>query len=219
MSTILLVLGIHMLALASPGPDLVLVLRASAHGLLARSISCCLGIAAGISTHLFFCYIGLSFALSQSGLGYSLIVIVACLWLLRMGLESLRSQGADFSGSHLTNTAQAGFDGGRASRSYWLAFRDGYITNLLNPKALVYFVSVISPLVNPQDEGALFMQLAITLVLASFSWFAFVALAMDRLGLQAWFLRHGRIIDRFFGVLLILLAVFLLASELSVMAG
>lgn|GEM_PF-526782 len=201
---LLILLGVHLLALASPGPDFVVVLRSSLSGQIKRTIICCIGIALGVATHLLMAYLGLSIILKESKLLYSIIVIMGCLWLLYMGVTGLRSQGGDFK-----NQPRIHFN------SHLKAFRNGYLTNLLNPKALVYFISVISPWVRPGDNDALFISVWVCFTLLTFIWFATLAVTLNLPTIKNLFNRYSKYIDQFFSVVIIGLAIYFMYSEFT----
>ena len=65
MDKLVILVGIHFLALASPGPDFIVVLRSSLAGKLRRTLFCCAGIALGVASHLLLAYFGLSLILKS----------------------------------------------------------------------------------------------------------------------------------------------------------
>ncbi len=203
MEKLLILVGIHFLALASPGPDFIVVLRSSLSGKINKTLMCCIGIALGVATHLLMVYIGLSIILSQSKILYSIVVVLGCLWLIKMGVLGIKSNGSEFGAQTAINYSNG-----------LTAFRDGYLTNLLNPKALVYFVSVISPLIRPGEDNALFSMVGVIFTCMTFAWFAFLALSLNTRSIKKVFEKYSIYIDHFFSVIILILALYILYTEL-----
>lgn len=205
MEKIFLLAGIHLLALASPGPDFIMVLRSSVSGRIKNSIICCIGISLGVASHLIMVYFGLSLAISQSPILYSLIVILGCLWLLKLGMTAFASKGGNFSDIK-----------GICHINYQDAFKSGFITNLLNPKALVYFVSVISPLVRPGEDNFLFLLVGLVFTLMTFLWFSTLALTLNISNVKFIFEKYAHVIDKIFSIGIIILSIYMLFTELII---
>lgn len=204
MDKLVILVGIHFLALASPGPDFIVVLRSSLAGKLRRTLFCCAGIALGVASHLLLAYFGLSLILSQSGFLYSVIVVIGCVWLINMGLSGLKSQGSNFSGVNQIDYS-----------NHFTAFRDGYLTNLLNPKALVYFVSVISPFVRLGEENILYAAVGFIFTIMTFIWFSFLAVSLNTFVVRKLFEKYACYIDRFFSIVILGLACYMLYHEIQ----
>lgn len=203
MEKLFILLSIHLLALATPGPDFMIMLRCSLSGKIRKTLLCCLGISSGVATHLLMAYLGLSLILSQSKILYSLIVILGCLWLVNIAISGLRSNGSNFSHANLISYS-----------SNISAFRAGYLTNLLNPKVLIYFVSVIYPLVRP-EEGNLYFIVGLSLTVMTFLWFSSLAIFLNTKGVKKVFENYSKYIDRFFSIVILILAFYMLYGELA----
>jgi threonine/homoserine/homoserine lactone efflux protein len=187
-----LVLAIHAVALISPGPDFAVVTRLALVSGRQSGLWAAAGVAAAIGVYVLVCVLGLALVLAAlPGLARALSIFGA-LYLGWLGVQCLRSQGK-------LPEAQARGHGGRA-------FVTGFLTNLLNPKAMLYFSAVLSQLLRPDlsaGDAALLWSL---IVVESFAWFALVATlfssqrVLDSLrGRLKWF-------DRAVGVVLLGLA-------------
>ncbi|MBT8448239.1 MAG: LysE family transporter, partial [Gammaproteobacteria bacterium] len=90
------------------------------------------------------------------------------------------------------------------------AFITGFLTNLLNPKATMFFLAVFSQFINVDTAIATQVFYASTCVLMTFLWFSFVAVILSHQKIKLTFLKFTKWIDRICGVLLIGLSVKLL---------
>ena len=121
-----------------------------------------------------------------------------------MGLSGLKSQGSNFSGVNQIDYS-----------NHFTAFRDGYLTNLLNPKALVYFVSVISPFVRPGEENILYAAVGFIFTIMTFIWFSFLAVSLNTFVVRKLFEKYACYIDRFFSIVILGLACYMLYHEIQ----
>ena len=202
MEKLLLLLALHFMALAMPGPDFAAVLRSSLSGHSKDALWCSVGIALGVASHLLLAYVGLSLILYESPKLYRLVVIAGSIWLLILGWSALRAKKNDVS----TSTAP--------SIAAHYALLRGYLTNLLNPKALVYFISIISQIIQPDKDRGLYLIAATLMTLMTFIWFSLLAKFLNTQRARKHVIAYGHIVEKFFGVCIILLAASMLYSEL-----
>ena len=204
MEAILILLGIHIIAVISPGPDFFLVIKASLTGHFKHSLMCCFGIASGVATHFVFVYFGLSVIISNSPITYSGIVILGAVWLLKLGVSALFAKTEKWQEVEALSFA-----------NNLTAFRDGYLTNLFNPKAFMYFVSVISPFLKAGKlEGAFFIMASI-ITLSTFAWFVLVATILNHRRIKSIFQNYQSFIDKIFAVIIFFFACSILYLELT----
>lgn len=158
---LLLLLILHAVALVSPGPDCAVVSRRSIVSARRSGLWSAAGVACAIGIHVSLCALGLSVALAAlPGLARVLSVVGAG-YLAWLGMQCLCSRGA--MPEHAVATA-----GGRA-------FVTGLRTHRLNPKAMLYFGSILSQVLTPGLGRAALLQAWALLVAESFLWFALVA--------------------------------------------
>lgn len=120
------------LAYIVPGPDFLVILRSAAHG-ARRGLMAAVGAQTGLAVHMLLAAAGLSVILSRHPEVLDAIRVLGGLYLAHLGIGLIRSDGHDDS------TA------GRAGSP----FIAGLLTNLLNPKAILFFASVLPQFVSP----------------------------------------------------------------------
>lgn len=187
-----LVLSIHAVALVSPGPDFAIVTRLSIVSGRRSGLWAAAGVAAAIGIYVLICVLGLSLILATLPGLSRVLSITGALYLAWLGIQCLRSQGQ-------LPEAQPTQAGGQA-------FVTGFLTNLLNPKAMLYFSSILSQALSPDLGRADTALLFALLVGESFLWFGLIALLFSSRQVLAWL--RGRLIwfDRAVGVVLLGLA-------------
>src|SRR5262245_20426245 len=137
---LMLVIGVTTLCMLSPGPDMVLVMRNTltrdrrAGGLTA------LGVLTGNMVHIGYCVFGLALLLTKSPALFDALRIAGALYLMYLGVQSLRSGGGSL-GDGAIEAAGA--------RRPGPAYAQGLINNLLNPKGSLFYLGVFSQLITP----------------------------------------------------------------------
>jgi threonine/homoserine/homoserine lactone efflux protein len=189
----------HALGVVSPGPDFAIVTRQSLAYGRSAGVWTAAGIGSGILFHVAYGLFGLSWLIRTAPSALSWIALAGAAFLLWIGSRALRAHPlpADDAG-----TARAAPGGHRGS------FITGLATNVLNPKATLFFVALFSAVVSGPMSTTLMIALAIWLPLATFTWFATLALLLSHDGLRRALRRHAHRIDHVMGIVLIALGLF-----------
>lgn len=196
----------HALAVASPGPDFALVLRQSlAHGRRV-AVWASIGIGSGISFHVAYCLLGLGLFLKNSPAALNAVKYLGAAYLAWVGVQALRARPRE-GDLDLSEGDAAPTDG-----SAWL---QGFVVNLLNPKAALFFVSLFALRVNPATPMPLQLGYGLWLVLATMAWFCLVSVLFTRPEVRRRFLRHGHWIDRALGLVFLGFALALVLAKLG----
>ena len=124
----------HLLAVISPGPDFILITRQSFLYGRKTSIYTALGIASGILIHVTYCIIGLNFLLNNDNIVFYL-KLLSSLYLTYLGIVSIFSK-------NFTPINSIDKNAKILKISPIVAYRDGFITNILNIKATFFFMSL-----------------------------------------------------------------------------
>lgn len=196
----------HALAVASPGPDFAMVVRQSLAFGRGAGVWTAAGIGSGILFHVAYGLFGLSWLTQRYPESLHLIGIAGALFLLQMGLPALRAKPAREAAEELP-PAQAG----TAARFFGI----GLLTNVLNPKAVLFFVALFTAVVAGPVPGPVKLALGLWLPLATFGWFAFVATLLGSAAARRRLRRVAHWIDRAMGAVLVLLGLGMLVSLLG----
>jgi threonine/homoserine/homoserine lactone efflux protein len=170
----------------APGPDMTYVAaRSLGQGRRAGLISA-LGISAGCLVHIAAASAGVAVLLRAWPRAYTAIRLAGAAYLLYLGISMLWSAGR---GDRLRPVPRA---------TDWQIFRQGAITNMLNPKVAMFFLAFLPQFVDPARGPAGLQTLALgllfnvsgTLVNAAVAWLAGSARRLlDSRGGRAWFQR------------------------------
>jgi RhtB (resistance to homoserine/threonine) family protein len=186
---------LHLLAVMSPGPDFALISRNSLLYSRRTGVYSALGIALGILVHVTYSLIGIGLVIASSPFLFALIQYSGAAYLLYLGVRSFVSSSAND-----TLGTATGHDLSVAE-----AVRSGFLTNALNPKASLFFLSVFSQVVKPSTPTALKVLYGLEMSVVTFLWFAAVALVLSHSSLRKRFARAQPMVAKIMGVVLILL--------------
>lgn len=191
---ILTVALVHLLAVISPGPDFIMIARNSLVYSRKTGVYSAVGLGLGILVHVFYSLVGIGVLIAKSILLFNTIKYLGAAYLIYIGYKSLISKPSKL---HLAVQEQ------KTDIFRWQAIRTGFITNVTNPKATLFFLSLFTLVINPHTPlyVKLFMGAEMSIVTAL--WFMFVAyivshrLVRDKVGKIQYFA------ERFIGIVLI----------------
>ncbi|MCA1269276.1 LysE family translocator [Streptomyces rubiginosohelvolus] len=173
---------------ALPGADFTVVVR---NALASRTagLASALGVAGGLLVHTALAVAGLAAVLVTMPVLFRTVQLLGGAYVLYLGLSALyairRRPAQDGSGtsSGAPEGAPEGEPERPAPREFGRAVRQGFLTNALNPKAPVLFLSLLPQFV-PDGSPPLprTLLLAALVVVLALIWFPAVALLVDRLG-------------------------------------
>jgi len=196
---------VHLLAVASPGPDFAVMLRQALCQSRRNALLTAFGIGAGILVHVCYSLLGIGLLIQQSVVLFSVLKVMGALYLTWIAVQCLKARAGGIYVDTQPRVAQSGF----------AALRLGFLTNTLNPKATLFFVSLFSVVISPGTPVALQAGYGIYMALATGLWFALVAVFFTLERVRKSFNRFGHWLDRLMGGVLLLLAGQLLFSTVS----
>lgn len=181
----------------SPGPDFFYVFTRGVAGGRGAGLISALGIGTGLLIHTALAASGLTLLLLASSALFNAVKWIGALYLIWLGAKMLRASDNFLSAP----------DEKRALKP-WQVFRQGVLTNILNPKVALTFAAFVLPFVQPSRGGAP-LQIAVlgaTLCVLATSWFCIVGAFAGQIGV---FLLHrpraGRWVNRVSGAILVIL--------------
>jgi threonine/homoserine/homoserine lactone efflux protein len=179
----------------TPGLDTALVLRTAAAEGPRRAFSAALGICLGCLAWGLVVALGLGILLTASELAYVVLRWIGAAYLLYLGLQLILSKRTDF--------ADGAAPAGGARSLAW--FRRGLLTNLLNPKVGVFYVSFLPQFIPAGiNVPAATMALAAIHAALGLAWFVALIAATRPLAAALRKPRVIRTLDRMTGGLFLL---------------
>ncbi|ASU23410.1 threonine transporter [Vibrio qinghaiensis] len=181
LSILVTLAGVHFMALLSPGPDVALVVQNATRYGRKTGVFIALGLSCGILIHSLLSLTGISYLVHQQPTLFAVVQLAGGSYLFYLGFGALKSTYSHWRSPQavdLNNERHRLIDNQRQ------AFSRGFITNLFNPKALVFFISLMSSLV---PVGMSFSGKSIALLILwgiSFIWFSILAWMLSTARLQ-----------------------------------
>lgn len=131
----------------SPGVDTLLVIRNTTRGGRRDGILTSLAICSGLFVHAAVSALGISVILLQSAWAFSALKLVGAAYLIWLGLQSLASARRG------TPLPVAGCEVERQAVSCWVPLREGFLSNVLNPKTVVFYMAFLPQFIAPGDPA------------------------------------------------------------------
>ncbi|RTK95014.1 LysE family translocator [Candidatus Saccharibacteria bacterium] len=202
---LLLIAGIHLLAVMSPGPDFAMVVRNSLVYSRRTGVLAAAGLGLGIIVHVLYSLLGIGLLISQSVMLFNAIKWAGALYLIFIGFKALLAKKA----SDTADKDQADVPKALPKKdlSTAQAIRMGFITNVLNPKATMYFLAVFTTVIQPDTALIAKIVYGLAMVVITFAWFAFVAVVLSHNRVSGLVGKWKHYIDRVFGGVLIALGI------------
>jgi threonine efflux protein len=195
MNLFLTIAVVHLVALLSPGPDFFFVSQTAVSRSRRQALFGVLGITLGITLWSALALLGLQLVLHRLAWLQQLVAVAGGLYLAWMGVRMLR--GALVSAPAAHGRAMA------APRGELATMRAGLLTNLANPKVVVYFGSVFSAFLGDRVDAAARWGLWALIVVETFAWFALVAAFFALPAMRRGYLRLARWIDGLAGAVFV----------------
>jgi threonine/homoserine/homoserine lactone efflux protein len=179
-------LGIHhywlfiataVVLIITPGQDTFFILGRSLSGGRGDGIAAALGISAGTVVHTLLSALGLSALLATSPYAFMAVKFAGAAYLIYIGARALLTRASGIPGED----GAARNDGGNPR--HWIAFRQGILTNLLNPKVALFFLALLPQFIDAASpyKVAAFIALGLSFVAMGAAWCVMLAVAAARL--------------------------------------
>jgi RhtB (resistance to homoserine/threonine) family protein len=191
----------------SPGADTFLVVRNTLRGGRADGWRTVAGICSGLFVHALLSALGVSAILAHSAGAFLALKVAGAAYLAWLGVQSLRAAARGRAVPAAAEIAPPRVTAGRS-------FREGFLTNLLNPKVIVFYLALLPQFLAPGD-AVLAKSLLLTAIhfAEGILWLGFVAWGVDRS--RRFFLRPAlrRWMDALCGTILVALGLRLALAQ------
>ncbi|MBC3378875.1 LysE family translocator [Serratia fonticola] len=198
LETSLFVAGIATLGMLSPGPDFFLVIKNAARYPRLAAMMTAFGVICGVATHMSYCVAGLAVVITTTPWLFNVLKYAGAVYLIWVGIQALLSRGG--SKMNVSSLPQQ-------QVSLKSAFIQGYLCNLLNPKATLFFLAVFTQVLQINSGlGEKLWYAGIIFGLSAVWWPVLVFLIQSgpvRRGLE----KTQKVVDKLLGGMLIALGI------------
>ena len=167
---------LNLLAAMSPGPDFAIVTKNTIMGSRRAGYMTALGISIAVLIHISYCTLGLAWVITKTPILFNGIKVLGAAYLVYLGVKALIAKEI-----RTKSYVKAGKQ--QTQLSSWQAFREGFLTNLLNPKCTLFFLALFTLVIQVQHVSWLHVIIGVELFLIVLTWFSSLA----------WMLSHPRI--------------------------
>lgn len=197
-------MAVFALAAITPGPDFAMVVRQSVVQGRRAGVVTSLGVGSAMLFHASYTLAGIGLLVAHSLLAFSVLKWLGAAYLVYVGLKTFRApaMSMDIEGPP---SAVAPHADERMSDAR--CFGLGFLTNALNPKAVLFFLSLFGTLVSADTPIALQVGYALSMSALLMGWFTLVSFFFTGRTVRAQLARLGRWFNRLTGGALIALGV------------
>ena len=160
----------------TPGNDTILVLRNSLSGQRSTGIATVLGICSGLIVHGAFASLGISVILTQSATLFQTVKLVGAGYLIFLGGQTIWMAWKNRSKLHDTSAG----DGTQISKGITRSFGEGLLTNVLNPKVALFYLSFLPQFISASDPFFKPLLLAGIHIVQGIIWLSIIVLMIER---------------------------------------
>jgi threonine/homoserine/homoserine lactone efflux protein len=155
-----------------------------------------LGLALGIAVHVTYSLLGIALIISKSIVIFSTIKYLGAGYLIYIGIKSLGAKPANVLENQIITKQEMG---------KWEAIKTGFLTNVLNPKATLFFLAVFTQVIHTTTPGFVKVLYGVEMSAMTFVWFSFVAAILSHSKIKEKFAKIQHHVERGMGAVLIAL--------------
>jgi RhtB (resistance to homoserine/threonine) family protein len=181
----------------APGPDTTLVIKNSLLKSRKDGFATTLGIVLGNTLYVSVGLVGIGALIVGSPLIFSIVRYTGALYMAYIGIRLLFSKKSE--------QAVSGVHG---ESNFWKSFREGLLTNLSNPKFLLFFLAFFAQFITPETPFYLQALIAYQLSIIAFIWFSVLSFLLTTSAVKTRIAPFLRYVELATGVILIAFAVF-----------
>lgn len=198
LETTLFVATIAALGMLSPGPDFFLVIKNAARYPRSAAMMTAAGVIAGVVTHMTYCVAGIAVLITTTPWLFGALKYVGAAYLVWLGINALLARG----------TTSLALDGvAQESTSLKKAFIQGYLCNLLNPKATLFFLAMFTQVLNINSGMMEKLWYAGIIVALTLVWWPLLVLLIQSAPVRRGLTKAQKIIDKLLGGMLLALGI------------
>lgn len=200
----------HFLALLSPGPDFLMIVKSAIRNGARNSIGVAAGIAAANAVYIALCLVGVGSILANSLAVLVVLKIAGGLFLTYIAYLALKAKREDYRA--IAETV-VGSDGG--SSSFFREFLAGFLSGILNPKNLLFYLSLFTVVLTKDVNMAFKIGLGLWMTTVVFAWDVFIIVLLSKHEVRRRFAKFAYYIDKFTGLVLGAIGVSIVRSAVT----
>lgn len=193
-SEFLIMASAHLLALLSPGPDFLLIIRSGMRYPFSIALGCCVGVTAANAVYILLCLFGYAALAAQSPDIQIALKIAGGSYLLWLGWQLLKSLGGDLQ---LPREQQQ-------HSTFLKEFFIGLWASLLNPKISLFYFSLFTLVISDSTPLAIQAFYGIWMITLILLWDAMLVLLLRSATARQYLTRWLKKLEPLIGAVLLL---------------
>ena len=200
----------HFLALLSPGPDFVLVVKSAIKNDKSKAIGVAAGIASANAFYIALCLAGVGAMLASSITIMIALKIIGGIFLVFLAVQALRAKKNDYADFGLDTTTNK-----NGHTTFVKEFATGFMSGALNPKNLLFYLSLFTVVLTNDVNLTFKISLGVWMTMVVFAWDTAVIFLLSTKKVRNQFTKSAFYIDKVTGAILGLVGLSIVRSALS----
>ncbi len=201
----------HFLALLSPGPDFVLVVKSAIRNEGKNAIGVALGIASANALYIGLCLIGVGSILAASVTVMIVLKVIGGLFLIYLAVQALRASKSSYKNLDMADHTHSN----TVKATFFKEFITGFMSGILNPKNLLFYLSLFTVVLTPEVGFAFKICLGIWMTAIVFLWDLSIIFLLSTPKVRSKFTKLAYYIDKVTGAILGLIGFAIVKSALT----
>ena len=200
----------HFLALISPGPDFVILVKSAVKNESKKAVGVALGISVANALYIALCLIGVGSLLVSSVYIMIGLKIAGGLFLIFLALQALRAKKSDYA----SLSAQVNI-GEKKKTTLFKEFIVGFMSGILNPKNILFYLSLFTVVLTKDVSFTFKVMLGVWMTSVVFIWDSAIVFLLSADNVRRKFAKLSYYIDKFTGAILGFVGITIVKSALA----
>ncbi|MGF1686563.1 LysE family translocator [Photobacterium japonica] len=186
----------HFLALLSPGPDFVIVVKSAVRNKGKNALGVAFGIAAANAVYITLCLVGVGSILAASVPVMIALKLIGGLFLIYLAVQAIRAKKSAYKNIEIEA------DSTPHHTSFFREFFIGFMSGILNPKNLLFYLSLFTVVLSSEVGFYFKLALGVWMTLVVLIWDAAIIALLSTEKVRGQFTRIAYYIDKVTGAML-----------------
>lgn len=201
---VLAVSTLHLLALISPGPDFILTVRNALQFGRNMGFATAVGFALGIALHVSYAIGGVAILMTKFPQLFEIVKFLGASYLLWLGVSTLWAIRKPKPVHEVTSAVKV------ADQTLATGLRQGFLTNILNPKATLFTLGLFTSVIPPETNLSTMIACGISMCVLTVLWFMVVSVIFSVKNVRMGYLKAERGINFVFAVFFLVTGVLII---------
>lgn len=157
---------ICLLGAMSPGPDTAVIVKNNLMRSRQAGIATAIGVVLGNLFYVFLVLLGLGAIITASAAVFMVLKYLGALYLIYLGIKMLRAKPENI---------QTSIEAHDSSSHFTRSLREGFLTNLSNPKFMVFLLALFTQVISPDTPFMTRLAYGLEIPIIALLWFTILS--------------------------------------------